>query len=860
MTEKPDTSEGVRRKGATLHVLPARKRALSDAHREHLRASGLTDESIDLGGFYTERDPASIAAILHWTSWPRGRGDVLVIPFSLPGQPEPFFSRVRPDSPRTNKDTEKVIKYEQPKATPMAPYFAARARANGWLADTSKPLVLTEGEKKAALLDQLGFASIGATGVACFHDAGFRRDEGEYRLHELIRKHVTVKGRECFIAFDSDSKDNENVSRAADVLAAMLRAEGASDVRMLSIPAEKDQKLGIDDFFARFGESKTRELFGTAESVQGNLGRSAHVLLSSFRALAGAPLPEKLRMPQGYDLGKGGELTRYDEKSHGQVPVERAGLFVSRFVADLYTGNENVELVFKRADVWRRVVVARKAIADSRTLVSDLAPLGAPVDSNTASDMVRWLRDFESANETRIPRSTSVGRCGWHTVENADVFALGSEVHAAAGECDVLVERGGDRGRLFRGLKTKGNIEAALSALRDAWTASPIAAAAICASLAAPLLKPLGAPLFAMHLAGDSSRGKSSMLKLAASIYGDPRDEEWVASWNSTSVGLEVRAAMLSDLPLCIDEAGVVDAKDREKAVYMLVNGVGRTRGAKDGGLREGHSWRTVVLSTGESRLVTEESATGAQVRVLDLAVDGFGKLTAAGVDALVRSCVENYGVVGAQWLKALVSVDADAWADERDRLRTRTKAFADRAATGSLAARQSAFWALLAHVEAIAFEELGIGIEGGASMARLFAEQSDPKKALMREARTASDRAIDVVREWMIRDGAKFPRLDINPAGKKVPKFSGGGREVAGYIDQDRGLLVVPGALREALARSGISDAVVLRDWRQRGLIDCDEGVMSKTVRIDGAKVRVIAIGCETMGIEPASEEFGNA
>lgn len=847
------------KQGGKIYALPSRQRQLSDAHREHLRSSGLSDESIALNGFYSERDGGSIASILSWRSWPRGKGDVIVIPFSLPGQTEPFFARVRPDKPRTNEKTGKVIKYEQPKDTPVAPYFPARTRTLGWLEDTSKPLVLTEGEKKAALLDQLGYATIGATGVSCFHDAQHRNEHDEYKLHALIAKHATIAGRVCFVAFDSDAAENDQVMRAADVLAAMLRGAGAGDVRFVKIPAGDGQKLGIDDYFVRFGEAATRQLFDIAEPIQGSLGSSAHVLLSSFRALKDLPVDATLRLPQGYDLSKSGELWTRPDGDDAPKLVERSPVFIARLVTDLYSGHEQCELVFRRGTGWKKVLVARKAIADSRTLVAELAPLGAPVDSNTASDVVKWLRDFEAANERRLPRATSVARCGWHRVNGESVYALGERVigrEHREGE-DIVVERGQDRARLWRAIHAQGQYREHLEGLRRAWAASPVCAAAIASALAAPLLKVLDAPLFALHLAGDSSRGKSTMLKIAASLYGDPRDEEWVTSWNSTTVGHEVRASMLCDLPLCIDEAGVVDAKERERAVYMLVNGVGRVRGAREGGLREAHSWRTVVLSTGERLLAEESAATGAQVRVLQLQVDGFGALGAAEVDALRRACEEHAGCVGAEWLEALVETDEAAWLEMRRVLRERVKSYQARAKPGSVRARQATFWALLGQVEAVAHDVLGLGAEGGATVARLFGGQDDTQV----EVRSACDRGIDVVREWIARSPAAFPQLTITPNGSKVPKNAGHLREVSGYIDEATSeLLVLPLELRRILDAAGIGDSVAMREWRSKGWISCAEGMLTIDRRIGGKKVRVVAFRGDALGLDKPSEEWGGA
>ncbi len=525
--ERDDNAAAAAPAKAPVIRLRAKTRTLSDAHRAHLQGSGLDAESIDAGGFFTERPSPELASILGWRAWPKLMGDGLVIPFFLPdagAQAEPFFARVRPDKPRTNEKTGKIAKYEQPKETPVAPYFPVRSRVHRRYADVSIPIVFTEGEKKAALLDQLGFAAVGATGVSCFHDAAHRRETDEYRLHDLIRRHVTLQGRTCFVAFDSDQVENDNVLRAGRVLAGMLYAAGAAVVRNVLIPTpEGGGKLGVDDYYMTAGAAALRALFDDAQQLEGATGNENADTVTSHRALEGVPLDARLRMPHGYEIARDGSLWRDSDGRRGPELVERAPIFIRALVADLYTGHELVELTFRRDRAWRTVTVPRRTMVDARALVGELAPAGAPVDTNTAAAVVRWLRDFESVNERRLPRARSVSRCGWHTVAGEEVFVVAGEVLRRAGSTvDLVVDRAADRVRLTRGLTTAGDLEAHLEGLRRAWAASPIAAATIAAALAAPLLRVLGAPIFALHLAGDSSRGKSSMLKIAASVYGNP--------------------------------------------------------------------------------------------------------------------------------------------------------------------------------------------------------------------------------------------------------------------------------------------------------------------------------------------------
>lgn len=835
-----------------IRLVSKRDRVLSEAHREHLRTSGLSDESIDEGGFWTERDRNTIATMLNWRGWPKQLGDALVLPFYAPGQTEPFLLRVRPDSPTPN-DKGKVRKYASPTGAVSGIYFPWRTRTRGWLSDPTRELVLVEGEKKAACLDQLGYAAIGSPGVDNFHDGPHRDDTDEIRFNPLITKHVVLARRRCLIAFDSDSVDNDNVVRAARRLAWMLKQAGAAEVVLVRIPhGPENAKQGIDDFFVRAGEEETRKLLATSlEPIEPLSGEDSRSLVKNYRTLAGIPLENRLRMPRGYNLTKTGSLISEDgEKIE---TVERAPIFVRRLVTDLYSGQEQAELVFKRNKAWRTVVVPRQTIADGRAAVRELSPIGAPIDSNTCSKVVKWLRDFEAENEKRLPRATSVARCGWHRVGTDDVFVLADPIMKEGAKVELVFDKHQERGRLTRALHVAGSYDEHLAAVRRAWDASPVAAAMIAAALAAPLLRPLGAPLFAVHLAGDSSRGKSTMLKVAASLYGNPRDDEWVTSWNATTVGHEVRAAALCDLPLPIDEAGVTDPRERERAVYMLVNGVGRTRGAKEGGLRETHSWRTVVLSTGERLLAEESAATGAQVRVLQLSVDGFGALDAAGVDAIGRATAENFGHLGKGWIEGLLECTAEDWDAHRASLKATSRTFQALATVhgaSTLRARQAAFWALLAYVEAVAAETLGLGRPNGATMREFFERPGDSQL----EVRSASERAIDLVREWISSKPACFPKLVISQSGAKAVQGEKTGREVLGYVDyMDERLFVLPTALRSMLDEHRISDLVVLREWRSKGWLQVGENHDTRftiQIRAGGKRPRVVSLRGDLIGI----------
>ena len=204
---------------------------------------------------------------------------------------------------------------------------------------------------------------------------------------------------------------------------------------------------------------------------------------------------------------------------------------------------------------------------------------------------------------------------------------------------------------------------------------------AICAGFAGPCLGLLGREGGGIHLRGGSSTGKTTALAVAASLFGPP---EYLRTWRHTAVALEGAAAMHSDLLLVLDEIGELEPKYAGQVAYMLANGQGRARGARDGSPRAVATWRVLLLSSGEvalSDLVTESGGkvrAGQEVRVIDLPADagaGFGLFeglpdgVAPGVfsDSLKAAAACHYGHALPAFLRALTADPAKARGILRD-------------------------------------------------------------------------------------------------------------------------------------------------------------------------------------------------
>jgi putative DNA primase/helicase len=242
--------------------------------------------------------------------------------------------------------------------------------------------------------------------------------------------------------------------------------------------------------------------------------------------------------------------------------------------------------------------------ADLGSIWSTLLSLGCDItaEPNLRIQLARYLAGCQPA-----VRGLSVKRPGW--TGNAFVFPDGSSY--------------GDDGQLIS-FETRDPINQAIfTASGDAtsWNehigrlcvGNTRLALAVCIALSGPTLHLLGAESSGFHFRGRSSIGKTTILRVACSVWGSP--EKVKRNWRATSNGLEVVAAQHNDLLLALDEFGEITPAEASAVTYMLGNGQGKTRATATGGARTVATWRLPYISTGEVGLADHLQGAGITVR-----------------------------------------------------------------------------------------------------------------------------------------------------------------------------------------------------------------------------------------------------
>jgi hypothetical protein len=164
---------------------------------------------------------------------------------------------------------EKLRKYDQPKDTAPEIYLPPLLDWPAIIGDPTKPILITEGEKKGACGCKLYLPTLGLGGVFNF---------GSKAKHQVLvpaLEQFAWDGRSVSIVFDSDAITNPQVLLAEMRLAAALTDRGAV-VFIVRLPQVGKEKIGLDDYLLKYGPKELDEL--ASDSDEYSASKALHQL------------------------------------------------------------------------------------------------------------------------------------------------------------------------------------------------------------------------------------------------------------------------------------------------------------------------------------------------------------------------------------------------------------------------------------------------------------------------------------------------------------------------------------------------------------------------------------------------------
>ena len=322
---------------------------------------------------------------------------------------------------------------------------------------------------------------------------------------------------------------------------------------------------------------------------------------------------------------------------HPIIPVER--------LRNLETGEEQIKIAYKRNGVWTEIIVP-KTLITSANKITALSGRGISVTSENAKLLVRYLSDVENMNDREIKVQYSSSKLGWMKgdfmpydqsilFDGDSRFRSLFESIAEFGSRDVWIQH-------VKEIRKRGRFEVKFL---------------LAASFASVLVHPLGALPFFVDLWGETEGGKTVSLMVAASVWGNPDENQYIGDFKTTDVALEARADMLNNLPMILDDTSRVSARIKdnfEGVVYDLCSGKGKSRSNKELGINRENRWRNVMLTNGERPMNGYVSQGGAINRILEVeAGDNIFIDPQKTADIVKR----NFGHAGREFVEILKSM-----------------------------------------------------------------------------------------------------------------------------------------------------------------------------------------------------------
>ncbi len=553
----------------------------------------------------------------------------------------------------------------------------------------------------------------------------------------------------------------------------------------------------------------------------------------------------QIKVPHGYGVDGSGVYRQTVDASGMPVrsPIATSPIFMVSRTFDINTGEAQRQLVWRGPSGWCTRIVARRTCLDARHLIS-LTAFDAPVNSGNLGAMITYFSEFERENAVRLPANVSTTTMGW---QKDGSFMLPDQHYTPSTETTELVltpPPGYDR--VQDGWCTEGSwVE--WCKLVESLKQHPYPFIAIYASLAAPLMHVLKLPGFVVDFSGETSGGKTTMLRLAASVWGKPSDSQPSAmySWDSTKVWIERTAGFLKNLPLILDETKRAKShRIVRDVIYDFCQGQGRGRGSVDGS-RKTDSWCSVMLSSGEGAATDFSQDAGTRARVLALKGRPLGRDAAIGgalSEDIQMICAENHGHLGRKMVEYLVSMTPQH--DELREMYREARSYFSESVDSPVARRHSAYLAVLHIAAQIAHSRLGLPEPACDVLEPLVEVQT----FMALDADRPLEALCDVL-TWAAINQTYFYGRHVTNHGKDVAPIGGWRGRWDEAEDWDH-IYIVNTALNSVLKQLNQHPPEVIQSWVSRGYLRCNANSTTKPTRINGEITRCYAIKREVVDL----------
>lgn len=477
---------------------------------------------------------------------------------------------------------------------------------------------------------------------------------------------------------------------------------------------------------------------------------------------------------------------------HPILPIRR--------LSNIETNEEKITLAFKRDFRWREVTVDKDVISSATKIIA-LSKFGISVTSENAKYLVKYLNDVENMNGDSIELNNSTSKLGWHS---KDFIPFDTEIIF---DGDMRFKY------LFDSIHAEGHEDLWLDHVRELRKTNKLEIKfLLSASFASVLVKIVGCLPFFVDLWGETEGGKSVTLMLAASVWANPDESQYIGDYKSTDVALEVRADVLNNLPVLLDDTSNATKKivdDFENIIYRLCSGKGKSRSNKELGTNRENNWKNCFITNGERPLSGYVNQGGAINRIIEIEAGNHIFTNPQRTANLLKA---NYGFAGKRFIEEIKKIGFDT-------IKAEYTAICNQLFQEDKMQKQSMSLACIMLADKIATETI--------FKDKAYISMEDAKKVLI-------DRT-------ELSENERCYRYIIDKAAMNKQRFdSDTSCEKWGLVES--GYIVFFSQAFDELCRSGGFSRKTFLSWAdKKGLLQTDNGRNTKVKKIDGNTYRCV-------------------
>ncbi|MFF5819303.1 DUF927 domain-containing protein [Lysinibacillus capsici] len=538
----------------------------------------------------------------------------------------------------------------------------------------------------------------------------------------------------------------------------------------------------------------------------------------------------------------GGEFTigNFTVKNHHlySVTVDKKGnpvnervsrlIWLNKVILNTETNEVELELIFYYMKKYYKTTIPRRMFADKSLQV--LTAVGADIPTNKVGYIIRFLSMLEDEITENISYSHS--NIGWVTDEKGDIAF--KHYQLITSNTDQVSQYNG-----FLDIKPSGTLEGWINLMKARVQGkTPLEFAMVLGfSASVNALLAMWSPMevLMVHIAGESSTGKTTATRVAVSSYGKPDHNGLIRNWNSTDNALLKLVADNFGVPITLDEASSKTHGDFTSVIYRLAEGQDKSRLSKESEMKEQATWNTTIISTAEHKL-TEKSAknNGITVRLPEF-VNKTWTESADHAQALKVGVSEHYGHSGVFFVKFLLA-HAQQKEDILQKYTKWKKEFEENFIvkdefSGRLAEKY-AIILLTAELFNQCFKQYQLNVNLEALFQ--FVLENDAETA---GTRTLDAKAIDVIKQFVVRHHVRFERDGQSHEGLE---YYGTIKTKDTYLEVG----ILKSTLETELKAQGFSSFdTVMKQLKSNGYLNAEQGKHTRKRKLNGEERATLVI-----------------